>query len=123
MNLDMVGNGSGLAMWHAESYPELFAHFERNNQELVQRSLRSTPGAMPVGRPRTDGLVFMLNGYRAFHVSTTDRVNPLYYHDPRDVAGNLTPDIMRDVSRLLFLGILDMANDDTVRASEMFLIE
>ncbi len=78
---------------------------------------------MPVGRPRTDGLVFMLNGFRTFHVGTTDRVNPMYYHHPGDTAENLVPDIMRDVSRMLFLGIVDLANDSTIRSSELFLIQ
>ncbi|MFW5725172.1 MAG: M28 family peptidase [Bacteroidota bacterium] len=123
MNLDMVGNGSGLALWHGESYPELFAHFSRNNEQFLNRSLRSSKGSMPVGRPRTDGLVFMLYGFRTLHVGAIDRVNPLYYHDPRDVAANLTYDIMRDVSRLMFLGVLDMANDDTIRADQLFLIQ
>ncbi|TVQ17851.1 MAG: M28 family peptidase [Bacteroidetes bacterium] len=123
MNLDMVGNGTGLALWHAESYPEILAHFQRNNDDYVQRSLRTTEGSMPVGRPRTDGVVFMQYGFRTLHVSTTDRVNPMYYHDPRDTADNLTYDIMRDVSRLLFLGVLDLSNDDGIRASDMFLIQ
>jgi hypothetical protein len=123
MNLDMVGNGEGLALWHGESYPELLEHFQRNNEKYIGRPLRANEGSMPVGRPRTDGLVFMQNGFRTFHVSTTDRVNPSYYHDPRDVPENLTPDIMRDVSRLLFLGVLDLANDESLVPEEMFLIQ
>lgn len=123
MNLDMVGNGTGLALWHAESYPQILKYFQNNNEDYVQRSLRATQGSMPVGRPRTDGVVFMQHRFRTFHVSTTDRVNPMYYHDPRDTADNLTYDIMRDVSRLLFLGVLDLSNDAGIKASEMFLIE
>lgn len=33
------------------------------------------------------------------------------------------PDIMRDVSRLLFLGVLDLANDESLVSQEMFLIQ
>jgi hypothetical protein len=123
MNLDMVGNGEGLALWHGESYPELYEHFVRNNEQFIGRSLRSSKGQMPVGRPRTDGLVFMQYGFRTFHMATTDRVNPLYYHDPRDVAENLVPAVMRDVSRLLFSAIVDIANDTHIRTEDMFLIE
>ena len=122
MNLDMVGNGQGLALWHGESYPEIYTHFARNNQQFIGRNLRTSPGNMPAGRPRTDGAVFMQHGFRTLHVGTTDRVNPMYYHDPRDVASNLVPDIMRDVSRLLFLGVLDLANDNSIRANELNLI-
>ncbi len=123
MNLDMVGNGEGLALWHGESYPQLFAHYQRNNENHVGRSLRSSEGRMPVGRPRTDGLVFMQYGFRTFHVATTDRVNPLYYHDPRDVPENLVPEIMRDVSRMLFMGTFDLANDTDIVNSELYLIQ
>jgi hypothetical protein len=123
MNLDMVGNGTGLALWHGESYPELFEHFSRNNNQLINRPLRTNKGQMPVGRPRTDGLVFMQHGFRTLHVGTTDRVNPMYYHDPRDVAENLVPEIMRDVSRLLFLSVFDMANDTNLKIDEMYLIQ
>jgi hypothetical protein len=122
MNLDMVGNGTGLALWHGESYPELYSHFARNNDQYIQRSLRSSEGRMTVGRPRTDGAVFMQHGFRTFHVSTTDRVNPLYYHDERDVPANLVPDIMRDVSRLLFLGVMDISNDENLVIEDLFLI-
>lgn len=123
MNLDMVGNGEGLALWHGESYPEILEHFKVNNDNYLRRSLRANEGSMPVGRPRTDGLVFMQNGFRTFHVSTTDRVNPSFYHDPRDVPENLTPEIMRDVSALLFLGVLDLANNENLVPEEMFLIK
>lgn len=123
MNLDMVGNGTGLALWHADSYPEISEHFQKSNEDYVQRSLRTSKGAMPVGRPRTDGVVFMQHGFRTFHVSTTDRVNPLYYHDPRDTADNLTYDIMQDVSRLIFLGVLELSNDANISAPDMFLIK
>ncbi len=123
MNLDMVGNGEGIALWHGESYPELLEHFQKNNEKYIGRSLRSNEGRMPVGRPRTDGLVFMQYGFRTFHVGTTDRVNPLYYHDPRDVPENLVPEIMRDVARLLFLGVFDLANDKSLVPQEMFLIQ
>jgi hypothetical protein len=123
MNLDMVGNGEGLALWHGESYPEILEHFRINNEKYLGRSLRANEGRMPVGRPRTDGLVFMQHGFRTFHVSTTDRVNPSWYHDPRDVPENLTSEIMRDVSALLFLGVLDLANDESLVHEEMFLIQ
>jgi hypothetical protein len=119
MNLDMVGNGSGLAVWGAESLPGLHRHFEWANEKLIGRSLRSSPLRVPVGRPRTDGAMFAIHGFRVFHVSTTDRVNQLFYHDPRDVPELLVPEIMRDAAKLIFLGTAQMANDRSFRAADL----
>lgn len=123
MNLDMVGNGSGLGVWGGLSYPGVFAHFEYANEQYLQRSLRGTEARRPVGRPRTDGAVFAQHGFPTLHISTTDRVNPLYYHDPRDTADLLVPDIMRDVSRMLFVGILRMANDESLRVEDQLVFD
>lgn len=119
MNLDMVGNGKGLAVRGSESFPELNQHFVWASENLLNQSLRTAPYRHPVGRPRTDGAMFSLNGFRAFSVGTTDRVNPLYYHDPRDTAELLVPQIMRDAARLLFLSTARIATDDSFRASDL----
>ena len=34
-----------------------------------------------------------------------------YYHNPGDTVETLTPEIMEDVAKLMFLGLLDLAND------------
>ena len=36
---------------------------------------------------------------------------PTYYHDPRDTSDTLTPEIMEDVVKLIFVGVTGMAND------------
>lgn len=118
MNLDMVGNGSGLAVWGGQSYPDIFQHFSNANDQFLNRPLRTSEARKPMGRPRTDGAVFAQHGYTTLHISTTDLVKPLFYHDLRDTADLLVPDIMRDVSRMLFVGILNMANDDSIRRLE-----
>jgi hypothetical protein len=123
MNLDMVGNGSGLAVWGGLSYPGVYQHFQDANETYMNRSLRATEARRPVGRARTDGAVFAQHGYPTLHISTTDRVNALYYHDPRDTADLLVPDIMRDVSRMLFRGIFGMANDETLKVDEQLFFE
>jgi hypothetical protein len=118
MNLDMVGNGSGLAVWGAESFPGLYEHFVNANQ-LIGRSLRTSAFRYPTGRPRTDGAMFSLHGFRTVHIGTTDRVNPLFYHDVRDTADLLVPEIMRDAARLLLLSAAQMANDHSFTADDL----
>lgn len=111
LNLDMVGNGSGLAVWGVESFPELLEHFSWANDNYVSRGMRTSPFRVPTGRPRTDGAMFSLHGFRTLHIGTTDRVNPMFYHDPRDTPDLLVPDIMRDAARLLFIATTRIASD------------
>ena len=110
-NLDMVGNGTGISLMGGQSFPEINKHFEKNNELFVGRNFVATPYRQPVGRPRGDGIMFQLAGYTAFGVGTTGRVKEMFYHDHRDNMDTLTPDVMRDVARLLYLSLIDMAND------------
>jgi hypothetical protein len=38
-------------------------------------------------------------------------VKPVYYHAPLDNTDALTPEIMEDAAKLLYLGVLGLAND------------
>jgi len=111
INLDMVGNGTGLALWGGASFPEITRHFIDANDKYIHRSMRTTEARPVTTRPRTDGAVFTMNGYKSFSVGTTHRVKPVYYHHPLDNVDALTPEIMEDAAKLLYLGLLGVAND------------
>jgi hypothetical protein len=72
----------------------------------------STSGGVFYGRPRSDGLVFLTEGYHTMSISTTDGVKPVYYHLPGDDETAVTPEIMEDVAKLIYLSFIDMANAD-----------
>ncbi|MDX9845926.1 MAG: M20/M25/M40 family metallo-hydrolase [Tenuifilaceae bacterium] len=111
INLDMVGNGKGLALWGGDSYPEILASFSKANADFVHRSFASSPARMPRTRPRSDAAVFLKAGYNAVSVSTTTWVKPVNYHSPFDKPElTITPEIMQDASRMLFLGAWNLAN-------------
>ncbi len=42
---------------------------------------------------------------------TTESVKTVYYHQPLDNTGALTPEIMEDAAKLIYLGLLGIAND------------
>ena len=111
-NLDMAGNGTGIRIMGGESYPAIFGHFEENNH--AGRNLSASSVRPVTGRPRSDAAILQLAGYRTMGIGTTGRVKDLYYHDYRDDLDALTPDIMRDVARLIFLSLIDLANDKDV---------
>jgi len=111
INLDMVGNGTGLALWGGASFPEITNHFMDANEKYIHRSMQTSEARPVTTRPRTDGAVFTMNGYKSFSVGTTNRVKPVYYHHPLDNVDALTPEIMEDAAKLLYLGLLGVAND------------
>lgn len=115
INLDMVGNGTGLAVSASESCKGLTEYFRKANSTYIHRPMRiSTSGGMFYGRPRSDGLVFLADGYRTMSLSTTDGVKPVYYHLPGDDETAVTPEIMEDVARLIYLSFIEMANAETL---------
>jgi hypothetical protein len=111
INLDMVGNGTGLALWGGESYPNILEAFVKANDSFTHRSFNTSVSRLPRTRPRTDAAVFLKAGYNAVSVGTTNVVKPINYHHPDDKPDiTITPEIMEDASRMLFLAVWDMAN-------------
>ncbi|HZM14122.1 MAG TPA: M28 family peptidase [Bacteroidales bacterium] len=114
INLDMVGNGTGLAVSASASCASLIEYFKTANSKYIHRPMRSSTSAVTYyGRPRSDGLVFLADGFRTMDISTTDVVKPVWYHLPGDVATAVTPEIMEDVSKLIYLAFIVMANAGT----------
>jgi hypothetical protein len=116
INLDMVGNGTGFQLSNGKTYQELLQPFAENNTRYIHRELSSSEYRINYGRPRTDGAVFDAAGYRTLGLGTTGTVKPVYYHHPLDNTDALTPEIMEDAAKLLYLGVLDLANDKTIHA-------
>jgi len=107
----MVGNGTGLAVWGAESYPNIYESFKKANSDFIHRNFSSSPSRIPRTRPRSDAAVFLKAGYKAVSLGTTNRLKPVNYHHPNDKPElTITPEIMEDASQMLLLGIWDLAN-------------
>ncbi len=110
INLDMVGNGTGLAVWGGKSYPELLRHFEYMNSAYIHRSFSTSENSPVKGRPRTDGIVFLMRGVPTVHFGISGKVNPIHYHKHQDTEDLLTYETMEDAARLLFLGVWSIAS-------------
>lgn len=114
LNLDMVGNGTGLAAWGGQSYPEILNIIQEQNQKLIHRAFRSSENRPVKGRPRTDGLVFLMRNIPTIHFGITEREFPLYYHSHKDTDDLLSYETMEDAAKLLFLSVLKIANNIAV---------
>jgi len=111
INLDMVGNGTGFFVSNGKSYPELFRHFETANTNYLHREMAASAQRKNYGRPRSDASLFENAGIPTFSLWTRNSIFPVYYHHPLDKINVLTPEIMEDAAKLLYLGILGVAND------------
>jgi len=63
------------------------------------------------GRPRSDGAVFSIAGYRTMSIRTTGGYKKVYYHLPGDDPDALTIDMMEDVAKMIYVALTNMAND------------
>jgi Peptidase family M28/PA domain len=111
INLDMVGNGTGLQLGNGKSYPGILKHFADSNDKYLHRDFTASEAHISYGRPRTDGAIFEKEGYKTLSLGTTGTVKTVYYHAPLDNTDALTPEIMEDAAKLLYLGVLGIAND------------
>lgn len=114
INLDMVGNGTGFFLTGGKTYPNLFEHFEKANDKFIHRNLRTSAVRKNYGRPRSDASIFENAGIPTFGLWTQNSVHPVYYHHPMDKTNVLTPEIMEDAAKLLYLGILGVANEGSL---------
>jgi hypothetical protein len=116
INLDMVGNGTGLAVNAGSTYKEFISFFEQANAKYIHRTLRTSapvPGTF-YGRPRSDDVVFSMAGYRTMSIGTTDGYKKVFYHLPGDDPDAITIDIMEDVAKMIYIALTNMANDSSL---------
>ena len=112
-NLDTVGHGTGLSVGGGLTYPQVYEHFEAANDAYLHRPIRTSEARVSLGRPRSDSVIFQRAGFRTMSFGTSGSVPGIstYYHDPRDTPDTLTPEIMEDVTKMIFVGITGLAND------------
>ena len=117
INLDMVGNGTGLEVSAGSTYKDLLNYFVQANSQYIHRTMRTSapvPGEY-YGRPRSDGVVFSMTGYRTMSIGTTGGYKKVFYHLPGDDPDAITIDIMEDVAKLVYVGLINMANDAALK--------
>jgi hypothetical protein len=54
-------------------------------------------------------------GYRTMSLSTTDGYKKVFYHLPGDDPDAVTIDIMEDVSKMMYIALINMANDTMLK--------
>lgn len=109
INMDGVGAGDKLSALAAKNYPELWDYFARANEKYIHRIINTSFFANNA-RPRLDAARFMWAGVPS--ISLNAYGSRSYYHVTKDNIAIITPEIMEDLCQLLFVAVLDLANQE-----------
>ncbi|MCU0458943.1 MAG: M28 family peptidase [Bacteroidales bacterium] len=107
LNMDGVGIGHSIRAAAGTNYPKLWSFVEEANDKYIHRPI-STGYFSNLGRPRLDAARFLSAGVPSLSFSTYGSEN--YYHIPLDNIDIIKPEIMEDLSQLLFMTVVRMAN-------------
>ena len=111
LNLDGVGCGHRINGTAGQNYPELWKFIKNANDSFVHRQMNANKFAN-IARPRLDAARFMWADVPTVSFSASGSTS--YYHNTRDDISTITPEILEDLAQILFLTILDIANQDQV---------
>lgn len=112
INMDGVGRGNSIFVGFGKNYPGFYSFLEKANNSYIHRVMR-TSFSSNLARPRLDAAFFDWYGIPVLSLSSFGNAGgagTYRYHTPYDNITNITPEIMEDISQLLFMAIYDMAN-------------
>lgn len=111
INMDGVGAGDKINALAADNYPEFWDFIKKANEKYIHRLVNPRYFAN-IARPRLDAARFMWKGVPTISFSAYGSTS--YYHITKDDVDIITPEILEDMAQLLFLAVLDMANQDSL---------
>lgn len=106
-NFDGVGCGNTIHARGGKNYPYLWKYIAVANDHYVKQDLKPN-FTKNLARPRLDAARFMWKGVPSISFSVSGA--PSYYHTPRDDIDIITPEIMEDLTGIIFMTIVNMAN-------------
>lgn len=112
LNLEQIGIGRAFSVGYKYDAPEIINYVKEANEKYIHRPLSFYPNRY-VTRPRTDGAVFMKNGYPTVDFYSVGGRS--YYHEPRDSWEIQDPSILEDAARALYWSIINAANATVAR--------
>jgi Zn-dependent M28 family amino/carboxypeptidase len=110
-NLESVGRGERIGVGSGKNYPAIFEVMDRVNSQYVHRPMVASANPN-LARPRQDAAHFLWAGVPTVSIGTSGAPPLPYatYHTTKDRWEILTPEIMEDLARIVFLSVVDLAN-------------
>ena len=111
LNLESVGRGERIGVGSGRNYPDLYAVMEQVNSRYIHRPISASQNAN-LARPRQDAAHFLWANIPTVSIGTSGAPPLPYasYHTTKDRWEILTPEIMEDLARLVFLSTVELAN-------------
>jgi len=111
INMEGPGRGDKISVLAGKDFPGFYAFLEKANGTYVHREM--TAGSFAnIARPRQDTARFLWKGVPGVTVGAYGIPDPYEtYHNTRDDATLITPEIMEDIAQLLFMAIVDMSDE------------
>ena len=111
INLESVGRGEKISAGSGKDFPQLYEAFEKNNNAYVKRGMTAGSNSN-LARPRQDAAHFLWAGIPSISFGTYGAKDLPFstYHTTHDVPENLTPPIMEDLAKIVFLATIDLVN-------------
>ena len=111
INMEGPGMGDAISASGARTYPAFWAFIEKANEKYVHRILSGGPAAYP-GRPRQDSAWFFWKGVPSLTFGARGKSAPYpTYHNTKDAAELITPEIMEDIAQLFFMAVMDISDE------------
>jgi hypothetical protein len=111
LNLESVGRGEEVQAGSGKNFPQLWEVIDRVNRSYIHRPVTATANAN-LARPRQDAAHFLWAGVPTISFGTGGGTPLPYaaYHTSKDSVDAITPEIMEDLARLVFLSTVELAN-------------
>jgi hypothetical protein len=109
INLESVGCGNVIRAGSALNYPRLWSYVERANDQYVHRIVRPSEDAN-LARPRQDAAWFLWEKVPTISLGVSGA--PSFYHNTRDNIATITPEILEDLARIVFLAVTDLGTQE-----------
>jgi Zn-dependent M28 family amino/carboxypeptidase len=114
INMEGPGMGDKISASGGKTYPAFWSFIEKADQKYIHRQLSTSAASYPA-RPRQDSARFFWKGVPSLTFGAYGKSVPYAtYHNTKDSLDLVTPEIMEDIAQLLFMAVLDMANQDTL---------
>jgi len=111
LNLESVGRGERIGVGSGKNYPQIYDVMEKINARFIQRPISASTNAN-LARPRQDAAHFLWANIPTVSIGVSGAPPLPYpsYHTTKDRWEILTPEIMEDLARLVFLSTVELAN-------------
>jgi Zn-dependent M28 family amino/carboxypeptidase len=110
LNLESVGRGESISAGSGRNFPQLWEVIDRLNKKYIHRPVSASANSN-LARPRQDAAHFLWANVPTISFGTGGGKPLPYasYHTTKDAMEIITPEIMEDLARLVFLTTVELA--------------